>query len=234
MKKASSIQQLENRGFVTEEQEQTTATLTESELLEWLKDTQPAKRTLAARRLAKLAKAAYVEPLCLALEKEKALYSKLAICDALASFGSLAVPYLAARLGLIGSNQHKKPANQRFRKKSYPLPRDIAARTLIRIGDNALPELCNILSTKEVHRVSEAVDAIGYICFYSTEKHDDIRLVLESNYQLYADSDLVRWKLLRAMSAFTNSVSFLQTQLERENSMELKQEIERSLALLAK
>jgi hypothetical protein len=79
------------------------------------------------------------------LENEKKLYTKIALSEAIAEYGVLSLKYLIPLLGKIGKNQHKKVALVDINKKSYLLPRDIAARIIIRIGKPALPFLEEIL-----------------------------------------------------------------------------------------
>jgi hypothetical protein len=76
---------------------------------------------------------------------KKKLYTKIAICEAIEAYGVSSLPYLVPLLGKIGNNQHKKAGFYDLDKKSYPLPRDIAARIIIRIGEPALPLLEDIL-----------------------------------------------------------------------------------------
>jgi len=227
----STDEQLQSRGYVSDEVEKTFKEVSYNELLCWLSDEQPTRRTVAARRLGKIADTTSIEALCLALEKECALYCKLEICKVLASFGKLAVPYLVQRLGKIGSNRYKTPCDKKFDKKSYPLPRDIAARTLIRIETDALPELCKVLQSDNVAMIGEAIDAIGYICFYNGQEGERIAKLLIGCYKRFESNSLVKWKLIRAMSAFSELLPFLEQQYEQQESKELKQEAERSIII---
>lgn len=228
----STTRQLQHRGMLTEEQERSFKEVPYTQLLAWLAAKEPVKRTFAARQLGKLLNPQDIEPLCLALEKEKALYCKLEICNTLVLFGQNAIPNLIQRLGAIGRNQHKTPSPKTFKKSSYPLPRDIAARTLIRIGSVALPALCIALMSEDIAKVSEAVDAIGYICFYDSQEHKEVANLLQQCYHKYADNNLIRWKLIRAMSASPELFSLLEQQHMQLEGKELKQEAERSIEII--
>ena len=50
-------------------------------------------------------------------------------------------------LGQIGNNQHTVLPTNGFNKKSYPLPRDIIARTLAHMKEDILPVLMDVLKT---------------------------------------------------------------------------------------
>ena len=228
----STEEQLQKRGYLTNETEQLFEAASFAELLVWLNDSTPTKCTAAARRLGKILNPESIEPLCVALEKEKTLYCKLEICNTLILFGKDVVPHLVQRLGKVDNKQYKAPPKKKFGKKNYPLPHDIFARTLMRIGTDALPELCSVLQSGDTIKISEAIDAIGYICFYDTQKHQDVASLLQQCYQKYADNDLIKWKLIRAMSAFSELLPFLEQQCTRLKSNELKQEAERSIGII--
>ena len=158
------------------------------------------KRTAAAINIGQHKYIECVMTLCAAVEVEKALYSKIAISNALVNMGEVAIIPLINLLGVIGTNQHKKLPAKPFNKKSYPLPRDIAARALVRMGYSVLNELELIFKIGRITQVSEAIDVYGHICFNS-EKTRSPSSLLEC-YIKYNQNDVVIWKLLRAFSAF--------------------------------
>src|SRR3989339_1201627 len=158
---------LAQRGFVDDEFVKSFANKNIKELITLLQSNVPQERTAAAKILGAKKEKSAIKHLCLALEKEKSLYSKISISNALSNIGEAAIPSLIKLLGKIGNNQHKAPPAKPFRKKSYPLPRDIAARTIIRIGETALPYLEECLIVGSEAQISEAIDAIGHIAFYS-------------------------------------------------------------------
>jgi hypothetical protein len=227
----SSKDQLINRGWVGEDYI-TDSDKTVQELIALLKSKQATERTISARILAEKGDIRCIEELCHALEREKTLYTKLEICNALVSFGENAVQSLVDRLGSIGSNQYIRVETAAFKKNSYPLPRDICARTLIRIGNKALPVLKEVLVSNDIKKISEVVNAIGFICFYNGKQSlfDD----LKKCYEQYYDNELIQWKIIRAMSAFVSGYHFLIEQIKVIGNEVLKREALRSIKLIEK
>ncbi len=190
-------------------------------------------RTAAARYMRIYPDQSYLPLLCRALENEKKLYAKIEICETLAFYGEPALEYLVAVLGRIGGNQHTEPVNCDLSKKSYPLPRDIAARTIIRIGTAALPRLIAALGGADEKIISEAIDAIGHISF--TAKDTSARAALIKLYE-QSPQALIEWKLVRAFQAF--GCDEVKTILEAilsapEKDEILKNEARRSLARIS-
>ena len=218
-----------DRGFVADIDEVRYTSKSTGELSDLLKSQVAIERTVAARILSTRTEALTVEFLLAALKMEQKLYPKLELCHSLAKLEILSVPGLVKQLGTVGKNQHSTVSIEPFKKKSYPLPRDIAARTLIRIGVVALPALCDVLQGKEILKISEAIDAIGFIC-YQNPQQKYLEPLLDC-YTKYPSSDLIRWKILRAMSAFPASLPFLEEQLLIEINPAIIQEIKRSIRL---
>lgn len=219
----------ENRGFVSDGDEKEYAARTNEELNNLLNSDLAIERTIGARILACRGHE-FVDNLLTALETEQKLYSKIELCRSLAIFGEHSVKGLIQRLGKIGNNQHRTPTDEPFKKNSYPLPRDIAARTLIRIGSKALPALCDVLTKADPSKISEAIDAIGFISY--SGGHDKYLEPLIDCYHKFSSKNLIRWKVIRAMSAFPASIAFLKKQLQIENVIAIKQEIERSIRMI--
>jgi len=123
-----------------------------NDLINVLSDKDPQKRTIAGTLLnegiveSDNDKKYIIATLSKSLKGEKALYSRIAIMQSLASYGELAVPYLIELLGVIGNNQEKELPKKYFNKKSFPLPRDLAARTLSYMGNVAIPYLIEVLN----------------------------------------------------------------------------------------
>jgi len=222
----------QNRGFVAAGDEISYYSLNQEELLELLKSPNPMDRTIAARCLGKGNEYQIVDSLLTALGNEKKLYPKIEICNSLVKFGTNSLAGLVKRFGTIGKNQHLTVPEEPFRKTSYPLPRDIAARTLIRIGEIALPLLFEVLKRDEQPKISEAIDTIGFIC--SKNPHPEYLGELLTCFRKHFNSELIRWKLIRAMSAFQASDPFLEEQFVNEIQPAIKQEIKRSLGILRK
>ncbi len=227
----SSNQVLESRGFLKDGAESAFANLPNSKKLELLKSPIPTERTLGARLAKEIGESA-VSALIAALKVEKKLYPKIEICNTLVGFGTISVKPLIENLGQIGNNQHKDISNKAFEKDSYPLPRDIAARTLEHIGKDALPQLLKVLEEDNLSKLSEAIDAIGFICFYNHQP--EVIDKLKSCYKANTTNDLICWKLVRAMSGFPESKEFLVAQSEITENSIIKQEIDRSIRLINK
>lgn len=225
----SKIEKIENRGFITAGIENKYLDTTFGQRIILLKSKLPTDRTLGARLLTKNSDLSTIDYLIDALIKEKKLYTKIEICNSLVSFGIDAVMPLIGFLGKIGNNQHKDVPNTGFKKNSYPLPRDIVSRTIIRIGSKAIPDLLRVLDSNDLILLSEAIDTIGFICFY--EYQNNVFEFLIKCFDSNVDNNLIKWKIFRAMSAFPESESFLREQLQLNNEP-LKLEIERSLLLI--
>jgi len=227
----SKIEQLENRGFVASGIEKKYLDTTFEQRTGLLKSRRPTDRTLGARLLTKNSDLSAIAYLIDTLIDEKKLYPKIEISNSLVSFGIDAVVPLIGLLGKIGNNQHKVVPETNFKKDNYPLPRDIAGRILVRIGTTAIPDLLKVLDSNDLIKLSEAVDAIGFICFYEHQMNvfGLLRKCMDAN----VDNNLIKWKLLRAMSAFPESEPFLREQLKSSNGP-LRLEIERSLSLIKK
>lgn len=227
----SNAAQLESRGYVANDIENSYATISFEQRVTLLKSKQATERTLGARLLIKQSDLQVINCLITALQVETKLYTRLEICNSLVSYGRVAVIPLIAVLGKIGNNQYRIVLTVDFKKVSYPLPRDLAARTLIRIGTVALPDLLTALNSTDIVQLSEAIDAIGFICFYDYQSA--IAGELEDCFYRNSQSELVKWKIFRAMSAFAETIAFLNQQLKL-NAGALKAEIERSLCLIKK
>ncbi len=188
------------RGEITAKDLEPFRHLTDNELLGLLRDPDPRTRAAAARLLGDRRCADAVDALCERLSTEKALYARLAAGEALAAIGLPALPGLIPLLGKIGGNQYRAVPETGFYKKSYPLPRDLAARVIIRLGEDALPALEEVIRQGRHDAGLEAVDAIGHIAFYSknTRSHG----VLLDLYRLSSGDELTRWKLVRAFQSY--------------------------------
>lgn len=228
----STFKQLELRGYVEDDVEKNYSYLSTEQRISLLKSNLPFERTLGARLLSGCTEILVIENLVEALKRENKLYPKIEICNSLVTFGKDSVKPLISLLGKIGDNQYREIPEKTFRKKNYPLPRDIAARTLIRIGHPALPDLLKCLMSDDLSMLSEAIDAIGFICFYKWNSKSYSSLIECFNQRHI--NDLIRWKIFRSMSAFPESENFLNEQKLLTDNIFLKSEIERSLRLIKK
>lgn len=228
----SNLKQLQNRGFVTGETLDEYRSLSNDALLDLLNSKNAAERTTAAKILGERKIPGSLPFLCESLKTEKKLYTKIAICEAIEKFGTGALKYLLPLVGKIGTNQHKKIDLIDLRKKSYPLPRDIVTRIIIRIGPPALPYLENILEDGTAEQKTEIIDAIGHIAF----NHDDYRSknVLLNAYN-NTDDELLKWKIIRAFQSFdSKEIKMILEELLNSNNVIFREEAERSLMQIKK
>ena len=225
----SSSQQLASRGYISDEEMVLFLHNSQTECIALLDSEDPRKRTVAARLLSSYRSEKTIKLLAEKLIVENKLYPRIALCETLASFGHHSATTLCGMLGRIGSNQYKTVPEKDFIKKSYPLPRDIAARTLAKMGTDVLPELLNVLRGKNPVAIREAIDAVGHICFYhkNDQPLEPIIRVLEKN----PDDTVIRWKIVRALSSFnqTRSIDILKRVIAEDPNERIRREAERSL-----
>lgn len=237
----SQMSQLRNRGFLTKEDLVCFRQLSTKSLIQQLESADAVERTGAIRLLAMTSKTdislhrIFVQR----LTQETKLYTKLELCEALQSGGVESARLLIPLLGQIGRNQHKLPAPERFKKSSYPLPRDIVARVLARMDACVLPLLVLVARDGVREQIVEAIDAMGFMCFYSavppTEKLAALQQLLDS-YRANRSDELLRWKIVRAFESFNHpdTLSMLGEIIDDGAKPEILQEAQRSLALAVK
>lgn len=226
----SSEEQLKSRGFLPESFNTETYKLNLSEKLDMLKSKVPVTRTLAARLLKSGFKDTdVVDALICALAIEDKLYSRIEISEALISCGGLAISPLIRNLGKTGNNQHRFIPEKEFNKPGYPLPRDISARILSRMGSDALAQLLSFVKYADESQLSEAIDAIGFICFYNYNQK--VFPALKSIYLQNGENDLIKWKVIRACSGIPESPDFLKSERDTLKNTFLQSEIDRSIKL---
>ncbi len=229
----SSKEQLEKRGFLCKHFNSDYYDLPFNKKLELLKSKIPTERTFGAILLkneTNTKKA--IDSLIKALIKEKKLYPKIEISNTLISYKKPSVKPLIKVLGKIGVNQYQIVPKKEFKKNNYPLPRDIASRILAHIGKTALHELLNNLEKFDIKQQSEAIDAIGFICFY--DYCYDAYKLLRRCYQQNSENEIIKWKIIRAFSGFPESEIFLETEKRNLQNIRLQMEIERSISLIKK
>lgn len=158
------------------------------------------QRSVAATLLGDRGITISIASLCERLSIEKSLYSKIAITNSLAKFGPEAIVHLEKYIGKIDKNQHEKLPEDIFKKKNYPLPRDIVIRTIIRMEEQALPYLQRLLNTDNTSILSEVIDCIGHITFYSKNYSvlDDLLTIFDNSEK----SEVLRWKVIRSFQSF--------------------------------
>lgn len=191
------------RGETTPELDRQMVALPEAQLFLRLNDPNPVQRTAAARALGSQQSSGAAPLLCTRLQIEKALYTRIAISEALGLIGPPAIPGLIALLGKIGANQHQTLPERGFYKRSSPLPRDIVTRTLIKIGSPALLALEKVISNGDRPAALEAIDGIGHIAWSENDRRSEP--VLLSAFQTSPSDLLIQWKLIRAFQAFPSA-----------------------------
>ncbi|MEI6866842.1 hypothetical protein [Flavicella sp.] len=226
----SKQKQLQNRGYVEKGVESEFTTIVFDKKIELLESKIATERTLGARLLIENKTKTTVDYLIKALTLEKKLYSKIEICNTLSELNEIAIKPLIKYLAKIGTNQHKTVPEKPFLKDSYPLPRDIASRTLVTIGKKAMPELLKELNSDNKSALSELIDTIGHINYYSNT--ENIYEPLKSSYNRNKTEDLIKWKIIRAFSGVNESYAFLKTLQDEMKNKRLENEINRSLRLI--
>ena len=161
---------------------------------------QPQKRTIAATLLGKKRITRFIPQLCKGLLDEKSLYARIAISEALGEMGEPAVIPLIALLGRIGNNQETTLPKKYFNKKSFPLARDLAARTLVKIGRPAIPGLVGQIKNCDGFQTQQAIDALGGIVS-KTGEAGALPVLLQALAD-YRNNEVTIWKIIRALSAF--------------------------------
>jgi len=185
--------------------------LAKDELMCLLQSAVSTDRTIAAKLLGHHQDVETMNALINALIVEKKLYAKIALTESICLFGGRASEVLIKHLGEIGNNQYKKLPDKPFKKNNYPLPRDIVARTLCKIGVPALDHLKECMHSGAYSQIVEAVDAIGFISYYH-HNNDCFEDILEL-FIKYKEDNLMIWKLIRSLQAFSNdrSIELLKT-----------------------
>lgn len=196
-----------------------------NELLSLLVNENAGKRSIAAKLLPLTCEVTDI--LLNSLEKEPALYTRLAITDKLENGNPTTALKMIDYLAVIGKNQHQFPVSP-SKKKGFPLPRDLIARSLGRMDSEIFPTLLDSAEKLPISKLSELIDAIGYMVFY------DPALATLENYQrllqikkAHTTEILIQWKFLICFSAFPQSKELL---LKEEQFVE---ESQRSLRIIA-
>jgi hypothetical protein len=201
-------------------------------LMELLDNTDAQVRTASAIILGERKCVGAVNVLCRTLVKEKALYTKIAVSEALGKIGLPALDELTELTGKIGKNQHRILPDKTFKKWNYPLPRDIVIRTIVKMGRPALPLLQNKLQFSSAEVASELIDAIGHISFYSGDQSSEEYLL--RMLEKFNSENVVVWKIIRALQAFhgPDSLLILEYYFLQSSLREFRWEAARSLGQL--
>ncbi|MGL4669117.1 MAG: hypothetical protein ACRCVG_00770 [Methanobacteriaceae archaeon] len=211
----SSNSQLRKRGMIDEGDINKFEDYSEESLFVCLKSDDPVERTVAVRLLSEKFSCNnkdYVNVLLSLLSTEKALYTRLEIFNFLETGNKTTAKLMTNYLGKIGNNQHKKIPNKVSKKKSYPLPRDIIARTLGKMDCEVLEVLFSVLESKNKAKISEVLDAIGFLIFYNSSLAtvENFNVILsflfdysdDGNVDVVNGEDVIVWKIFMCFSAF--------------------------------
>lgn len=228
----SNKKQLENRGMIDDIIIDKVNQLSYDELIEGLRSS-PQYRSACIRLLALKyhTKPEFTSILLNLLQKEKALYTKIEIQNQLSVYGNIAK--MCQYLGVIGTNQYKTIPMRSSLKKSYPLPRDIIARSLANISMERFDQFYSLLPTLTVSQFQEAIDALGYLCFYHRQIiTDEMYAFILDCFTKHQDNQLITWKLITCLSSFHMSYDFLLTVKKTQKHPTILEEVERSLKLI--
>ena len=228
----SSDENLRKRGLATEDEISKLAGLPQTQLMKQLHSSDAVTRTAAACHLLARDRACALE-LLRQLANEKCLYTKIAICKTLERGGLDTAIQMAEFLGKIGNNQHKVLPDKVSKKKSFPLPRDIIARSLGKMNITVFPALMAILDSNDMVKIREGLDAIGFMVFYHQElaTFENVLPVI-SLLKDYSDDPIIVWKAILCLSAFPLAESREALLMYSSNADFISLEAQRSLRLL--
>lgn len=198
----SNKSDLKKRGYASGEDVERSSGLPQEILIEKLYSSDAVIRTVAASNLLSIDEIATYE-LLRQLAIEKCLYTKIAICESLERGNYKTAIRMTEYLCKIGNNQHKALPNKVSAKKSYPLPRDIVARSLGRMDVSVFPVLIAVLYEHDMEKVCEVLDAIGYMVFYhpilaTPESAKPVLSLIDT----FSENQLILWKVIQCLSAF--------------------------------
>ena len=228
----SSKEHLRKRGYVTDKEIKVLAAISRELLLNMLHSNDAVTRTKAACNLVATDKNTACE-LIMQLSVEKCLYTKIAICESLEKGDCATAIQMTEYLGKIGNNQHKTLPNKVSGKKSFPLPRDIVARALGKMGAEVFPVLQTVVKGNDIEKIQEVLDAIGFMVFYNENlaTSENVMPIL-SLVENYTDNHMILWKVVLCLSAFplTESKKVLLKYADKKDVIGV--EAQRSLRLL--
>lgn len=227
----SSKADLQKRGFASEEDFAALSDCTEEQLLTLLHDQSAVVRTAAAHHISSR-DCKVADELLIQLMNEKCLYTKIAISECLEKGTAETAGKMSLYLGKIGQNQYKKLPDAVSAKKSFPLPRDIIARALGKMEPSILPVLIKVLDGGDLSKISEVLDAIGYMIFYHRQlaNHENARRICQIE-KRFEEEPLLLWKMILCLSAFPLDETELILEKYTWRQDILGREAERSLAI---
>ncbi|MDH6604073.1 hypothetical protein OKW23_001230 [Bacilli bacterium PM5-9] len=227
-----------SRGFLTEEILNENILLSTPILIKQLHIDNPSKRSAAINILSKRSDHdydQYIDTILEMLKHEKSLYTRLEITSVLEKGNETTIKKMINYLGEIGCNQHKILPNVSSKKKSYPLARDLIARTLAKTNPTYIDSLFNVLNSNDVNKIREVIDAIGYQVFYNPQLASKQRYqTIINTINLYKD-EIIMWKCLTCLSAFKlNDCYNYLTTIKNDTTLPeiIRQEATRSLNII--
>lgn len=129
----SSRENLRKRGMIEQIDIDSIISLSYSELISLIDSKSSIERSASIHLLSNKVSCDnedFVAVLLKRLSIEKSLYTKIEICNALEKGSEKTARQMVQYLGCIGNNQHRWLPDRISKKISYPLPRDIIARSL--------------------------------------------------------------------------------------------------------
>lgn len=233
----SSILNLRKRGYIDDLDLKEYENYSSDELLLLLNSKEAYKRSIGAKLLSNFNKNNDFTPIFLEkLKTEKSIYTRLIISKSLECGDVNTLKLMFDYISIIGTNQHKKLPKLPSKKKSYPLPRDIISRIIGKMSPTIFPTLLNELlrlsSMEDIGRLSELVDAIGFMAFYNKNlvNEDNLNIILKV-LKKFEDNELVLWKFTICLSAFPLDSSFdVLNNLKNSHNSLIKNEAIRSLS----
>jgi hypothetical protein len=235
----STDQQLRSRGYLPDGEDNGLGAYSDSGLLKLVASDEAVVRTAAVRILSERGPLddARARKFVELLARETKLYTRLELSSALHDGGDTTARALIPCLGLIGNNQHRVPDPTEFKKSSYPLPRDLAARILAHCDQRVLPYLLDVLLDGNRVAIAEALDAVGFLCRYGVVDPSTTASAGAAILTVFKRSgadDLVRWKAVRALQSFDDSAvrELLESVEVTDNHTSLRLEATRSLTVV--
>ncbi|MFD1410072.1 hypothetical protein [Lapidilactobacillus gannanensis] len=211
----------------------------QAELLKMISAADAVTRTAAARIIRQ--KQSLDVPLTLALlaqlQLEDKLYPKIEICQTLQTGDAAVIKLMLPLVGKIGHNQLISWRQCTTSKKiSYPLPRDIIARTLARVSADYFSDILVFFENNATEAEQmELLDTLGFKCFYSPTlaSAENLRRIYLSLKKPLGDN-LLTWKFVTLLSAFDNALSQqIMATLSEQTRPLIQTELQRSARLAA-
>lgn len=236
----SDLELLRKRGYIEEYDISEFKTLNKNELIEQLHDKDSVLRSVAAKVMRLKCNIGETELTNILLEqlaKEKKLYTRLEICTTLEHGDHNTAQAMIPYVGRIGKNQLRELPERPSLKISYPLPRDLIARSLGRMRKEIMPVLLDVLTGSEVTIIMEVLDAIGFLVFYNREAAtaDCLDLVIDTIHR-YKNNDVIVWKGILCLSAFPfeKSIAILELFAQTGEKALFREEAKRAIRVMRK